>query len=178
MRNEIIVAVFPSRSALTKALDHIMGLKDLSILRAAAVARAQTGELTIIGDEISTDEGSIAGGTLGAALGALGLVQMGAIALPGVGLVIALGAGALIGGLLGGFTGRFAVGLLDSTSKNAQIEMLGRAIQGGYCAIIFEMKPGAENLPRLRQELKAYRVEVVEHWDKFNSNSVGTASAG
>ncbi|HRL13984.1 MAG TPA: hypothetical protein PKX07_19045 [Aggregatilineales bacterium] len=80
MRNEIIVAVFPSRSALTKGLDHVMSLPDIKILRAAVVAKAQSGEIAVAGDEISADEGGIAGGTLGAALGALGLVQAGALA--------------------------------------------------------------------------------------------------
>lgn len=178
MRNEIIVAVFPSRSALTKGLDHVMSLPDVKILRAAVVAKAQTGEIAVAGDEISADEGGIAGGTLGAALGALGLVQAGALALTGVGVVIAIGAGALVGGLLGGFTGRFAVNLLDSGAKPAQIQALGALLQSGHCAIIFEMKPDVENLPRLRQELKAYRVTAVEHWDNMLRGSLNAASAG
>jgi uncharacterized membrane protein len=178
MRNEIIVAVFPSRSALTKGLDHVMSLKDVTILRAAVVAKAQSGEIAIAGDEISTDEAGIAGGTLGAAIGVLGLAQMGALALTGVGVIIAIGAGALVGGLLGGFTGRFAVNLLDSGAKPAQIQALGALLQTGHCAIIYEMKPDVENLPRLRQELKAYRVTVVEHWDNLLRDSISAASAG
>jgi len=80
MATELLVAVFPSRSVLTKALDHLMSVRDLTIKRAAIVAKATTGETIVIGDDISADEAGIAGGTLGAAMTALGLAQLGALA--------------------------------------------------------------------------------------------------
>mgnify|MGYP001271799945 CR=1 FL=1 len=116
MATEILVAVYPSRSVLTKALDHLMTVPELKIRRAAIVARATTGETIVIGDDISADEAGIAGGTLGAAMTALGFAQLGALALPGVGVIIALGAGVLVGGLVGGATGRRARAATGSTA--------------------------------------------------------------
>lgn len=162
MRNEIIIAVFPSRSILTKALDHVMSLGDLPIHRAAVISKAYTGETTFIDDDISADEAGIAGGTLGAAIGALGLAQIAALSLPGVGVIVAIGAGVLVGGLVGGITGRFAANLLDSGFKSAQIEELSSHLKAGHSAIVFEVASGADVLPRLRKELEAYRAEIVE----------------
>ena len=114
MATEMIVAIFPSRALLTKALDHLNETKPLEIEHAAIVAKANTGELVVIDDDIGADEGGIAGGTLGAAMAALGMVQFGALAIPGVGAFIALGAGALVGALVGQLTGRAAANLIEA----------------------------------------------------------------
>jgi uncharacterized membrane protein len=148
MPGELVVAIFPSRKILTKALDHIMELKDISILHAAIVARAASGEAIILDDDISADEGGIAGGTLGAAMTALGLVQLGALLLPGVGPIIALGAGALVGGLVGRMTGRFAANLLDFGYKNSQIEELAEQLQAGHPALVLQIENSKIVLPR------------------------------
>lgn len=160
--SDIIVAIFPSRTVLTKALDHLMSRKDFDIQRAAIVAKAANGEVTVLGDDISADEGAIAGGTLGAAMTALGLVQLGALALPGVGPVIAIGAGVLVGGLVGGATGRFAANLLESGYKSAQIDDLADLLDAGSTALVLELGDAVKALPRLRNELKAYRADLVE----------------
>lgn len=161
-QTEIIVAIFPSRTVLAKALDHLMSLKDINIERAAIVAKAASGEIVVLGDDISADEGGIAGGTLGAAMTALGLVQLGALSLPGVGPVIALGAGVLVGGLVGGATGRFAANLLESGYKSAQVDDLADSLEHGKTALIMEIGDVQRMLPRVRTELKAYRAELVE----------------
>ncbi len=171
MHNELIAAVFPSRSTLAKALDHVMALDDLKIQRAAVISKAQSGETIVVGDDISPDEGAIAGGTLGAAMTALGLVQMGALALPGAGVFIALGAGVLVGGLLGALTGRLAVNLLDSGVRHQQVEALANFLQSGHSAIIFEMPINPDNLKRLEDELADYRVMTVAPWADLKSNT-------
>jgi uncharacterized membrane protein len=170
--DELIVAVFPSRSVLTKALDHLMQLKDLSIDHAAIVAKADDGEVVILDDNIGPDEGGIAGGTLGAAMAALGLVQLGALALPGIGAIIALGAGALVGGLVGQMTGRFAANLVDFGFRHDQIDALAHQLQAGHAALVMQVQNPQTALPRLRDELKPYRAELVERL-----RGVGRASA-
>jgi uncharacterized membrane protein len=162
MATELLVAVFPSRSVLTKALDHLMSVHDLTVKRAAIVAKATTGETILIGDDISADEAGIAGGTLGAAMTALGLAQLGALALPGVGVIISLGAGVLVGGLIGGATGRFAANLLDSGFKSGQIEALADRLYSGHPALVLEMPSEPKVLDRLRKELTPYRAQMVE----------------
>src|SRR5688572_4934817 len=128
LMSDYVVAVFPSRMILTKALDHLTQLEDFEFLHAAIVAKARDGEIVILGDVLSADEGGLTGGTLGAAMTALGLVQLGALALPGVGPIVALGAGALVGGLIGRMTGRFAANLLEAGFRNNQIEELAEKL--------------------------------------------------
>jgi uncharacterized membrane protein len=159
MSAEFIVAVFPSRAILTN-----------DIQRAAIIAKAASGETVILDDDISADEGGIAGGTLGAAMAAFGLVQLGALALPGVGAIIALGAGALVGGMIGGATGRFAANLVDFGFKNNQIEALAADLQAGHPALVLEIQKAEELLPRLRDELKPYRAELVERLPDARAN--------
>ncbi len=166
MSHEIIVAIFPSRAILMKALDRIKELDYLTIQHAAIVAKATGGETVIVDDDIGPDEGGIAGGTLGAAMTAWGLAQLGALALPGVGPIIALGAGALVGGLVGRATGRFAANLLDLGFKNSQIEELAEQLQAGHPALVMEIPNAKAVLPRLRDELKAFRAELVEPIEK------------
>jgi uncharacterized membrane protein len=162
MSGETIVAVFPSRVILTKALDHIMELDYLNIQSAAIVAKANGGEVVILDDDISANEGGIAGGTLGAAMAAFGLVQLGALTLPGVGPIIALGTGLLAGGLVGNVAGRLAASFIDADYKDYLVETLAKELQAGHPALVLEITNGLEVLPLLRKELEPYRAEVVE----------------
>jgi uncharacterized membrane protein len=162
MATEMIVVVFPTRRALTRALDHLQETKVVDIKRAAVIAKAGTGETVILDDDLSPDEGGITGGTLGAAMALLGIVQLGALALPGVGPIIALGGSALVGGLLGNVTGRFAANLLDFGYKNEQIEALSERLQEGHPALVMEIKEPQQALETLRTELKPFRAELIE----------------
>ena len=162
MADELIVAVFPSRKMLARALDHLMEINDLGIQHSAIVAKARNGEVVVLNDELGPDEGGITGGTLGAAIAALGMVQFGALALPGIGAIIAVGAGALVGGLLGRMTGRFAANLLESGYRPEEVEKLSARLQTGHPALVLEVGDTATALPRIREELTSYRAELVE----------------
>jgi uncharacterized membrane protein len=160
MPRETIVIIFPSRTILLKALDYLNEQADLNIQDAAIVAKAATGEVTILEGNLSADEVGVAGGTLGAAMTALGLMQFGA--LPGVGPIIALGTGALIGGLIGRATGRFATYLRDVGFKHYQVDALAEELEEGHPALVLELNSDIDVLTRLREELKAYKAELVE----------------
>jgi uncharacterized membrane protein len=162
MSNDMIVAVFPSRAVLTRALDRVVKLDYVDIQRAAIVAKAASGETIILNDDIGPDQGGIAGGTLGAAMTVLGLAQLGALALPGVGPIIALGAGALVGALVGRMTGRFAANFMDFGFHAEQIQDLSERLQAGRPALILEIKNSIDVLPRLRQDLLTYKAELIE----------------
>jgi uncharacterized membrane protein len=170
MADELIVAVFPSRRMLTKALDHLVEVTDLQIQHAAIVAKARNGEVVVLNDELGPDEGGITGGTLGAGIAALGMVQFGALAIPGIGAIIAVGAGALVGGLLGRMTGRFAANLLESGYRKEEVETLSARLQTGHPALVLEVKNTDQALPRIREELTSYRAELVE---QMSARSVG-----
>jgi uncharacterized membrane protein len=162
MVGEVILVVFPSRSVLTKALAHLKTLPDFEFEHAAIVAKANTGEVVVLDDQVGPDEGGIAGGTLGAAMAALGMVQLGALALPGLGPIIALGAGALVGGLVGNMTGRFAANLIDFGYKSEQIETLAQQLEEGHPALIFSVKDFQTAMPLLQRELTPYKAELIE----------------
>lgn len=162
MAQDIIVAIFPSRDVLTRALDHLNELENFEIEGAAIVAKARSGETIVLDDDISPNEGGITGGTLGAAMTTLGLVQLGVLALPGVGPIIALGAGVLVGGIVGQMTGRFAANLLDFGFKNEQIEKLAQNLQAGHPALVLQVEDGAKGLKLMRQELKSFQAELIE----------------
>jgi uncharacterized membrane protein len=162
MAGEVIVVIFPSRSVLTKALGHLKTLRDFDFEHAAIVAKANSGEVVILDDKVGPDEGGIAGGTLGAAMAALGIAQLGALALPGLGPIIALGAGALVGGLVGNVTGRFAANLIDSGYKNEQIEALAQQLEEGHPALVLSVKDVHTALPLLQHELAPYKAELIE----------------
>lgn len=178
MSAHTIVAVFPSRVILTKALDRIMELDYLNIRSAAIVAKAHSGEVVILDDDISANEGGIAGGTLGAAVAAFGLAQMGALLLPGVGPIIALGIGALSGGLVGGITGRMVANFMDFDYKNYQVKTLATELQAGHPALVLEIENSLEVLPLLRDDLKPYRAELVEelHEARYAVHKVSAGS--
>lgn len=168
--DELIVAIFPSRKMLTKALDHLVEIKELEIRHAAIVAKARNGEVVVLNDDVGPDEGGITGGTLGAAIAALGMVQFGALAIPGIGAIIAVGAGALVGGLLGRMTGRFAANLIDSGFRIEDIDTLSARLQSGHSALVLDLKNSLMVLPRVREELTAFRAEFVEQMSKSQAS--------
>ncbi|MBL8166464.1 MAG: DUF1269 domain-containing protein [Anaerolineae bacterium] len=162
MSGEMIVLVFPSRSALTRALDHLATLEYIDSKRLMVVAKAASGETVILNDGISPDQGSIAGGTLGATMALLGLAQLGALTLPGVGPIIALGTGALVGALVGRATGRFAAHLMEFGIHQEQIDALAARLQQGHPALVMQVKHSAEVLQRLREDLRQHTFELLE----------------
>jgi uncharacterized membrane protein len=168
--DELIVAIFPSRKMLTKALDHLVEIKELEIRHAAIVAKARNGEVMVLNDDVGPDEGGITGGTLGAAIAALGMVQFGALAIPGIGAIIAVGAGALVGGLLGRMTGRFAANLIDSGFRIEDVDTLSARLQSGHPALVLDLKNSLAVLPRVREELASFRAELVEHFSKAQAS--------
>lgn len=169
--HELLVAVFPSRNQLAHALDHLTdSTSTLTIEGALIVARATDGEIVIIDDEIGPAEGGLAGGTLGAAMTALGIVQLGALALPGIGPFVALGAGVLMGGLVGAATGRLAVNLLDAGAHTANDQVraltgaLSDELQVGQAALVLQVPvdPTPGTLDRLRAELTPFHARRVD----------------
>lgn len=160
--HEYLVAVFPSRKLLLRALDHLRTVKDLDVERAAIIAKAGDGEVTVVDDSLGPDEAGITGGTLGAAITLLGLVQFGALALPGIGAVIALGAGAIVGGLVGSATGRFAANLVESGYHGDQIKGLTVDLEADRPALVLQVKHHEQAMPRVHELLTQYRAKIVE----------------
>lgn len=158
---QIVMLVFPSRGTLVDAVDRIHAFDAVQIRHSAVIAKAEDGETVILEDDINPDEGSIAGGTLGALMGALGVAGLGAFLLPGVGAILALGAGALFGGLVGGATGGITAGLVDLGFKNEQLDTLAERLNTGHVALVVEFEGSDVALADLRTALTEYSPEYL-----------------
>lgn len=175
MSEGVIVVIFPTRRALTRAVEYLKESQIVDIKRAAVVAKAQSGETVILDDDLSPDEGGIAGGALGAAMGAIGsIMTMGALALPGVGPIIAIGGATIVGGLLGNVTGRFAANLLDFGYKNEHIAALSQRLEEGHPALLINVDNLEAGLNKLREHLKRFRAELIE---PIENSGLDTASS-
>jgi uncharacterized membrane protein len=160
MKRQTIIAVFPSRGSLIDAVDRVKTLTYLKIKHSAVIVKADDGETVLLEDDISVSEGSIAGGTLGSLMGALGIAGLGAFLLPGVGPIIAIGAGALLGGLIGGATGGITASLIDLGIKDEQLEDLAAHLSAGRVAMVLDADAEEDALSRLRTDLQPYDAEI------------------
>lgn len=159
---DVVMLVFPSRGTLLDATDQIRKIPYAKIKHSAVIARAEDGETVIYEDDINPNEGGIAGGTLGALMGALGIAGLGAFLLPGVGPIIAIGAGALVGGLVGGATGGITARLIDMGINNAQLEALAHHLNAGKIALVVEVEGDSAALSQLQADLKPFDAEIVQ----------------
>ncbi|MEP7292786.1 MAG: hypothetical protein ABI835_13470 [Chloroflexota bacterium] len=160
--SEIAMLVFPSRGTMLDAVDRIKSLSYAKIKHSAIIAKAEDGETMVYEDDINPNEGGVAGGTLGALMGGLGIAGLGAFLLPGVGAIIAIGAGALLGGLVGGATGGITAGLMDMGIDNAQLEALAEHLNAGKIAMVVELDGDQSMLSHLSEDLKPFQVEIVQ----------------
>lgn len=176
MTSHTVVAMFPSRNLLTKALDHISDLQDIEVLRAAIIAKAVSGQTIVIDDDITASEAGIAGGLLGAVIMIVGALQFGVLASAWPVTVAALLLALVLGGGLGLVTGRFAKGMMSSRhafvkAAQEQVEMLGQ-VDTGRLALILQVKNESNVLARLRDELMRYKAEITSGYPQADPISV------
>lgn len=157
-KNTAVFGIYSTREAAERAADGIVNTgfspADISVLLPENLGNRA------IGTEKSSKapEGATAGGTTGAVLGgALGLLAgIGALAIPGVGPLIAAGpimatlAGAGAGGAIGGITGALVgLGIPEYEAKRYE----GRIQKGGillsvHCSTSDEVKRAKEIIER------------------------------
>jgi uncharacterized membrane protein len=148
-----VIGVFTSRRQVVAAIDQLCSLDLMDIHKAAVVAKAEDGETILVDNQVTPTEGRRAGAGLGALMTALGVVQLGAFALPGLGPFIALGTGALLGGLVGGATGQFAAMLIRFGVHSEQVDQLADHLQQGQVALILQLED-RDPLPQIHAELE------------------------
>ncbi len=159
--SEIVMLVFPSRGTMIDAIDTIHSLSYAKVKHSAVIAKAEDGETMVFEDDISPNEGALTGSTLGALMSSLGVAGLGAFLLPGVGPIIAIGAAALIGGVIGGATGGITARLLDMGISDTQLEVLAEHLSAGKVAMVVELEGDASLMPRLSEDLKGFQTEIV-----------------
>jgi len=162
MNDKFVIATFPTRDHLTRALDHIKDLTDLDVKRAAIVAKATDGETLVLRDDISAAEAGVAGGLLGMLITLLGLARMGMLAsgpLPEMALMLLLGA--MIGGLLGALTARIVARLLEMSIRHPEIEALAARLERGSLALVLQITDDLATTSRLRQALTPFQADLT-----------------
>src|SRR5260221_7306861 len=140
-QKKFVIAVFPSRKTIIHAIDDLIQRQNVDISQAAIVAKATNGDTVVVGDNLRPEEGGLAGGTFGATLGILGLVNLGVLTLPGIGLVlVAISLGAAAGGLIGMATGRLAVSRFTHSSiPEPVMSILSDMLSQGEAALILSV---------------------------------------
>lgn len=158
---ETIMIVFPTRGNLADATDKLQHIPGLQIHGTALIIRAEHGEVTIYEDDISPAEGAITGGTLGGLIGALGIAGLGALLLPGIGPIIAIGAGAVAGGLIGGATGGVTAKVVDHGINNHLLEELARQLADNETAVIMDIEGDQNALHEVETDLAEFQAKLV-----------------
>lgn len=161
MASQLLIATFSSREEMLRAFDALTMKHTNHIKHAAVISRPNENEVVIMDDDLSPDEGAIAGSAMGAAMMGLGVLQMGAWVLPGIGPFLAVGAGALAGALIGNLTGRFAATLIDFGFDNEQIELVAKRLGTGQPALVVEFDETVD-MGSVRQELAPFGGEVID----------------
>lgn len=160
--HHIVMIDFPSQAETVQtAVDWMKALPGVHIHHTALLAKAQDGETTIYEDDISPNEGAIAGGTLGSLLATIGVAGMGALLLPGVGAVLALGASGVIGGLLGGTIGNLTSRAIDFGLKDADLERLARVLANDRIALAMQVEASEESMTQIESHITTLGGEVV-----------------
>jgi uncharacterized membrane protein len=165
MASQLLIATFSSREEMLRAFDALTMKHTNHIKHAAVISRPNENEVVIMDDDLSPDEGAIAGSAMGAAMMGLGVLQIGAWVLPGIGPFLAVGAGALAGALIGNLTGRFAATLIDFGFDNEQIEMVASRLGTGQPALVIEFDETID-MSSVRQDIAPFGGEVVDPGSK------------
>lgn len=187
MASQLLIATFSSREEMLRAFDALTMKHTNHIKHAAVISRPNENEVVIMDDDLSPDEGAIAGSAMGAAMMGLGVLQMGAWVLPGIGPFLAVGAGALAGALIGNLTGRFAATLIDFGFDNDQIEMVAKRLGTGQPALVVEFDETID-MSSVRQDLAPFGGEIIDPGSKQTveevapqaniDTTIGTGSLG
>lgn len=166
-----LVAIFQSRQDLIEAVDQLVELELINVGRTAVIARAADGETVIVNNTISPNEAGVAGGTLGVLMGVLGVTQLGLAILPGVGPILSIGAGALVGGLLGRQTGRFAAHLLNLGFSEEQVEGLANRLQQGQAALVIEVST-EQDYGKIETTLRNLQADFIARVEDLSNPSL------
>jgi hypothetical protein len=179
-KNTAAFGIFPSNSAAEAAVDrlHAAGFsnEDLSVLMADKQGSKDFAAEKNTKAPEGTTAGVLGGGTLGGALGLL--AGLGALAIPGVGPLIAAGpimgalAGLGIGGAVGGLVGALVgMGIPEYEAKRYE----GRVKDGGILVSVH--CDSSEQITRAKDVLKdAGGEDIASSGEKAVSSNTDTAS--
>lgn len=160
MSQQIIVAVFPSRSVLTEALDALQNEATMHIEKAIVVIKQKSGKVRIIDDNIGTSEGRFVGGAMGALLMSIGSV----VTFPAPSIFAALvGLGGVISGtLIGWGVGSWVPSLFRLRKMQSYVQAFADKLQEETPALMLTVKDAQALLPRIQAGLQSFRPVSIE----------------
>jgi len=164
MQDQIIVVVFPSRRILAKALDHLLDEVAVEVTQAAVVVKSKTGRVRVLSDALGGGEGGLIGAAAGILVGAAGTLVF------GVAGWLWLAVGAVLGSLVGWLIGQVVTHLVDFSFAKPYTKGVADELQSGHSALMLHVEDAAELLPKLKDELKPYRAEIVERLRELQAN--------
>lgn len=162
MQEQIIVAVFPSRQILAKAIDNVVSGIAADVQKAAVVARSKTGKILVVHDDLGHEEGGLFGAIAGSVVSAIAAAALGAFTLPGLNLIPVLSVGLVLGAVIGWIVGGVFARFVRFGLPRRTVEVVAATLQEGKPALLLRVKDAKAILPRLKTELEPYRVELVE----------------
>jgi uncharacterized membrane protein len=142
----------------------------VDVQQAAVVAKSKTGRILVLTDDLGGEEGGFLGGAAGGMVGAVGMAIFGALTLPGANLLLVLLLGALLGGSIGWLVGQIAARIFRFGFAKPYVNTIADKLQTGHSAIMLRVEDATALLPRLQDELKPYRAELVERLRELQSN--------
>lgn len=163
MQDHIIVAVFPSQRGLLKALDHLLEEAVIDVRKAAVVIKSKTGEIMVLDDDLSSEDGGLLGSIFGAAIASIGLGLIGLWTIPGVNPLLVLLSAFLLGAFPGGLVGQFVSRTVRFSFERPYIDKIADKLQHGTSALMLRVEDASTLLPRLQVELQPYQAVIVDH---------------
>lgn len=161
VHDQIIVAVFPSRRILKKALDHLLEDVAIEVQEAAVVVKSKTGKILVLNDGLGANDWGLVSGIVGTLVGAIAIAGLGVFAVPAGNLFTVLAFGAVLGGIIGWITGQLVARVFSFGFAKPYAGDIADKLQSGHTALMLRVEDAAELLPKLKDELKPYRAELV-----------------
>lgn len=138
----ILVFRFESRRLLLQAMDYILahGMADhLDIGHAALILQPPDAPPVVVNNNVTAREGLISGGMIGASIGGLGALQVGAAILPGIGGALAVIGLALVGAGLGSGLGRLVAVRIVFGFRPDVLDHIAQRLHSGEIALVLHV---------------------------------------
>jgi len=143
-RRSILVITFKTHQDLTDAMNDILTrrLSDMvDIGHAAIVLRSQEGYPLILNNNVTLREGPISGFMIGVSILPLGLIQAGALELPGAWAVMVMLVGILFGGVIGALVGYGIATRINFGFRAQLLNDLGAQLHIGEASLVLQARP-------------------------------------
>lgn len=156
-----LMALFSSRQAVLDTLEELSQFRLLDIQKAAIIAKAASGKLVMVDNKLKPSQARKWGMGVGALLTCLGVIRLGAFALPGIAPVLAIGIAVILGTVLGGAIGQYAALLLRLGFLRDQLKTIAASLRVGEIALLLQVAE-RDQVPEVQAKLDELGVAFLE----------------